>query len=188
MSDSRDLCLLADVKAWLSPTMGAVDDALLVRLITAASVTMQQWMNRTIPLQAYTENRNGQDTRAIMLSNYPLVTVISVVIDGVAIALAAGNLNVYTGYAFDQTSIYLAGYKFTRGFQNVSLAYTAGFAITPIELSQACIDLVCFRYRERDRIGMTSKAMAGETTSYTVADFPKSTLAMMNNYKKVVPL
>jgi hypothetical protein len=188
MADARDLCLLADVKGWIGTSVGTTDDALLSRLITAASVTMQQWMNRTIPSASYSETRNGQNTRSIRLSNYPVTAVSSVIVDGFSIPVAAGNLAQYAGYGFDQFNIYLSSYRFTKGLQNVTLAYTAGYAAVPIELSQACISLVVMRYKERDHIGLASKSMAGETTAYTVTDFPKTTLAMMNNYRKVVPI
>ena len=48
-----DLTTLADVKAWLQTGQSAfpvTDDALLTRLITAASQLIQTWLNRQIAL------------------------------------------------------------------------------------------------------------------------------------------
>jgi hypothetical protein len=43
-----------------------------------------------------------------------------------------------TGYVFDEDTIYLSGYSFTRGVQNVQLGTSAGFATLPADLDQAC--------------------------------------------------
>jgi hypothetical protein len=60
-----DLTTLADVKAWLQTGQSAfpvTDDALLTRLITAASQVIQTWLNRQIALQDWTEIRDGAGT------------------------------------------------------------------------------------------------------------------------------
>src|SRR5215475_696282 len=56
-----DLTTLADVKAWLQTGQSAfpsTDDALLTRLITAASQLIQTWLNRKIALQDWIEVRD----------------------------------------------------------------------------------------------------------------------------------
>src|SRR5215469_1284691 len=57
-----DLTTLADVKAWLQTGQSAfpaTDDALLTRLITAASQFIQTWLNRQIASQDWIEIRDG---------------------------------------------------------------------------------------------------------------------------------
>ena len=55
-----DLTTLANVKAYFSPPLvTTADDALLSRLITAASGFIQSWLNRTIASATYSETRNG---------------------------------------------------------------------------------------------------------------------------------
>jgi gp6-like head-tail connector protein len=58
---ASDLTTLADVKAWLNTTgtFGTTDDALLTRLITAASQFLKNWLSRDIVLTNYTELRDG---------------------------------------------------------------------------------------------------------------------------------
>ena len=53
-----DLTTLANVKGWLGVT-ATTDDALLSRLISAASDYVQTWLNRTIATQTYSETRDG---------------------------------------------------------------------------------------------------------------------------------
>ena len=57
-----DLTTLGDVKSWLQTGQNAfpaTDDALLTRLITAASQFIQTWLNRQITLQDWIETRDG---------------------------------------------------------------------------------------------------------------------------------
>ncbi|MBV8061460.1 MAG: phage head-tail connector protein [Alphaproteobacteria bacterium] len=183
-----DLTSLANVKSWLN--ISSTDhDADLTRLISACSGFMQQWMNRTFAVSSYNEVRNGPGISTVMVTaNYPLISVSSVTIDGVSIPVANGTFN-SQGYTFDQRNIYLAGgYSFARGKANVLISYTAGYATLPLEIEQACIETVGSRWRERDRIGMASKALAGETTAFSLKDFPAQVITLMNNYKKVIPL
>ena len=180
-----DLCTLADVKAWLGPGMGATDDALLARLITAASSAMQSYMNRNIPQASYTDTRSGNGRQALTLWNTPIVSVATLTVDGNTIPAAPAPAIKNYGFTFDADTLYLRGYLFGKGQMNVTIAYTAGYTVIPVDLAQACIELGVFRYRERERIGMASKAIAGETTAYTVTDFPRSTVAIMNNYRRV---
>ncbi len=188
MSDPADLTNLADVKAWLSvPATSVQDDPLLSRLITAASKYIQQWLNRTIASASYTETRDGNGGFRLSFANYPVTAVASLTIDDQPIpqstAVAA------PGYVFSPTAISLrGGYQFTRDMQNVVVSYTAGFATTPSELAQACIEVISLRYRERDRIGVVSKGLAGETTAFSQKDFPASVMTILNNWKKVIPL
>ncbi len=178
-----DLTTLANVKGWLSPPLTAAgDDALLTRLITAASQFIQTWLGRTIALQAYSESRDGDGTRKLALANTPVTAVSALTVDGIAIPPAPDALT--PGFVFSPTLLYLQAFRFTRGVQNVAIAYSAGFAATPPELEQACIELVVLRYKERDRIGHVSKSIAGETVTFTQKDFPADVLTILNNYRR----
>ena len=56
-----DLCVLADLKAWLN-IQTTTEDVLLQNLITRGSLQMLRWMNRDhIVETSYTENRDGND-------------------------------------------------------------------------------------------------------------------------------
>ena len=184
MADPADLTTLADLKSWLTIT-STTDDAMLARLITAASKYIQSWLNRTIASATYNETRDGNGGTRLFLGNYPVTAVASLSIDGITIPASPGPGQ--PGYVFNQYAISVRGYTFTDDYNNVVISYTAGFASVPQELAQACIDLIALRYRERDRIGLVSKGLAGETTTFSIKDMPSSVMTILNNYKRVVP-
>ena len=175
-----DLTTLATLEQWLGLASGNADEALLGRLITAASGFIENWCGRKFVSQAYTETRDGPGGSRLIFAHSPVTVVASVVVDDIAIP--AGT----PGYHFTDLMIDLSGYRFTAGRQNVALSYTAGYAVIPAELEQACIELCAFRYRELDRIGISSKGMAGESTSFVIKDVPDSVIAALVPYRKVI--
>jgi len=67
---------------WLNTTgtFGSTDDALLTRLITAASVFLKNWLSRDIVLTNYTELRDGlgSPSTTFTFANYPVTAVYAV--------------------------------------------------------------------------------------------------------------
>jgi hypothetical protein len=190
-----DLTTLADVKAWLQTGQSAfppTDDGLLTRLITAASRYIQTWLNRRIASADYLEVRDGTGGQRLQFACFPVCTLLSLTIDGIAIPAApppSPSTGLSAGYLFSPTELAVRGYYFTRRVQNVAFAYTAGYAITPPEIAQACIELVALRYRERTRIGEVAKTVgSGETTSYSQKDMSAPILTLLQQYRAVAPI
>ena len=205
-----DLTTLEDVKAWLQTAQNAfpaTDDALLTRLITAASQLIQTWLNRPIASQEWIETRDGlgsalgpSDVR-YQFAAFPAITVSRVVVDGVTIPAIpppppeqAGTAAVSTfarqaGYLFTPTQLVIRGYSVPRKAGCVTLQYTAGYAATPPDLAQACIELVALRYRERSRIGEVARAIGGgQTVSYSQKDMSDSIKTLLQQYRRVAPI
>jgi hypothetical protein len=107
-------------------------------------------------------------------------------IDCARIPLAANSQS--AGYLFDSTMLYLIGYAFKRGLQNISIVYTAGFTTIPFEIAQACIDLVALKYKEMTRIGLQSQTLGNEMVSYRFWDLTSNQKGLLTQYKKVVPI
>lgn len=185
-----DLTTLANVKGWLGITdTNTARDALLTRLITAASQFIETWLNRTVSGGVLTYNavRDGGGGVTFVPANTPLVSITSLRIDGETIPASTG-VNV-PGYVFNTHKVSLrGGYKFTRGVANVELDYTAGYTAVPGEVEQVCIEVVGARFKARDRIGISSKGLAGETISFIQNDLTRDMKATLMNYKKVVLL
>ena len=185
-----DLTTLGDVKSWLQTGQNAfptTDDALLTRLITAASQFIQTWLNRQIASQDWIETRDGlgnvlgpSDVR-YQFAAFPVTAVSRVVVDGVLMPAR--------GYLFTPTQLVIRGYAVPRKAGCVTLQYTAGYVVPPADLSQACIELVALRYRERGRIGEVAKAIGGgQTVSYSQKDMSDWIKSLIQQYRRVAPI
>jgi Phage gp6-like head-tail connector protein len=190
-----DLTSLFDVKAWLQTGQSAfppTDDGLLSRLITAASQYIQTWLNRKIAQSDYIEVRDGTGGQRLQFGCFPVSVVQSLTIDGIPIPPAppsVPSIGLTAGYVFTPTQLALRGYYFTRRAQNVVVIYTAGYAATPPEIAQACIELVAMRYRERTRIGEMSKSLgSGEMVTYTQRDMSLPITTLLQQYRLVTPI
>lgn len=181
---AMQLATVEQVKGYLS-IGNVVDDALLERMLHAASGYIQTWINRSLDLQSYSALLDGNGSDTLVLRNFPIVSVSDLRINGAVIAAAADDSAM--GYWFDDYRLMLRGRVFPRGRGNVRLNYQAGFAAPPADLTQACIEMVSLRYREKDRIGLVSKGLAGETTAYSLKDMPESVRTLLNQYRRVVP-
>lgn len=180
-----DLTTLDNLKAWLSiPATQTADDAVLARLITAASGYIETWLGRTIGIASYTEIRDGTGGQRLAFRHTPAQAVQSVIVDGIAISPSTGSPQ--PGYLFDERIVTLVGHRFTRGESNAVLAYTAGFTAIPPELEQACIELAGLRYRERDHIGQTSKGLGGESVSFSDKDMSDDIRTILTAYRRIV--
>src|SRR5438105_1794982 len=138
-----DLTTLADVKAWLrtgANPFPATDDALIQRLVTAASQFIQSWLNRQIAAADWLELRDGTGGQLMVLANSPVSAILSLSIDGLSIPPAPTNGGFAAGYSFTPTELALRGYVFTRRPQNVIVIYTAGYATPPPRLAHAAIE------------------------------------------------
>src|SRR5271169_2936705 len=190
-----DLTTLADVKTWLQTSQSAfppTDDALLSRLITAASQYIQTWLNRQIIQCDYIEVRDGTGGQRLQFARFPVCAVLSLTIDGIAIPPApppVPSTGLSAGYVFSPTQLAIRGYYFTRRVQNVVITYSAGYAATPPDIAQACIELVALRYRERMRVGEVSKSLGGgETVTYAQKDMSSSIMTLLQQYRVVAPV
>jgi hypothetical protein len=205
-----DLTILADVKAWLQTGQSAfptTDDVLLTRLITAASQYIQTWLNRQIALQDWIEvcdgmgNPLGPGDVRYQFAAFPVTAVSLVVVDGLMIppipvsppappgVAAVSTFATQVGYLFTPTQLVIRGYAVPRKAGCVTLQYTAGYAVTPPDLAQACIELVALRYRERSRIGEIARAIGGgETVSYSQKDMSDAIKTLIQQYRIVTPV
>jgi hypothetical protein len=142
MASPFDLVALADLKAWLDVT-STDDDDLITRLITQVSRATLAYLNRPTIVPATTvETRDGGNDFEIILRQWPVTAIASLLIDGVAVApappLVAGGSR-QPGYVLEAADVAppghmqrlaLRGRMFARGLQNVAITYSAGYQVT----------------------------------------------------------
>lgn len=136
----NDLARLADFKSWLGVS-GPDEDRLLESLITQTSRAILGYLDRaSIIPTIYTEVIDGNNETAILLREWPVTSILSCVVDGVPISpsLRQGG-SPGAGYILDvpHTSppgcmqrVCLRGGVFSRGLQNITISYFAGYQIT----------------------------------------------------------
>ena len=182
-ADPSDLTTVANLMTWLNLTVQAPD---LQRLVTAVSQWIENKISRDIMSQSYVETRDGHGGTRMVLGNYPVTAVASVVVDGVTIPPSPGPGQ--DGWVLVNDGITLRGYAFTtQDLANCVISYTAGYATPPQDLEQACLELAAMRWKERERIGHSSINMAGQQTNFIVRDMPPSVATILAQWNKVTP-
>lgn len=183
---ATQLATLADVRQYLAIT-GTGDDALLTRLIDVCSNSIEKWCSRTFGAADYSLTLDGTGKERITLETFPVISVSSVTVSGVPIPRSTGVTS--PGFFWSQWKLHIrGGGVFERGTQNVEVNLRAGYEQIPADLAQACIKLVALRYKERDRLGISAKTIAGETVHFANDDFPESIERVLNDYKGVITL
>ncbi|MDE1145632.1 MAG: hypothetical protein PW843_03295 [Azospirillaceae bacterium] len=176
------------VKAWLSPPLTTTtDDGLLTRLIQAESAFIRNWLGRDLSSATYTQSLDGTGNAVLPLPAYPVTAVAAVSVDGVAVPAQPADQPLAYGYAHDDQTVVLTGGVFPRGRRRVTVTWTAGYDPLPAILEQACVELVALRYRDRDRVGLVSKAHGGETTGYLQKEMPDGLASALAPYRRVAP-
>ena len=176
---AADLTTLANVKSWLGVS-STDDDAQLTRLITAASDFVANYCSRTFASTVMSDRKyHGNGNSTLVLRNWPIISIQSLAIDGVTVDPA--------NYSFYDRMICLSQGVFNRGLANVSVSYTAGYTTIPLGLEQAVIELIAFKYREKERIGHSSKQLAGEVVSFIIADLHPAIKRALDTYSDKVP-
>jgi hypothetical protein len=211
-----DLTTLANVKLMLGVDTGdTTSDSVLNFLITSESAFFVQQIGRDILQASYTESLDGHSDRfrtrhafspwiagflggvgsrgygyGITLRNVPVASVQSVTVDGATIPAGSnpGQDTQVDGWILNGDRIELLGgsYAFTPGIKNVVITYTAGYSTVPSDVERGVIDLVVWRYRERDRVAQRSKNVGGENVTFMVDAIPPTTQAVIDSWRKPV--
>lgn len=174
------------------------DDALLESLINRATAMIEGlYCNRpiiniasssTITLQSQTEyfDSNGE-TDTLILKYYPIGTITSIYDDPDRTYTDTGDLVPSTDYVVyeDEGRIKYDG-CFSEGNHSVRVIYTGGYttATLPVDLEQACIELVGLLYKQKDTIGISGKSFSDGSISYYENRLSWSSKDILASYRK----
>ena len=178
-----DLISMADVKAYLGGDLQSNDDAVLARLISAASAFFVTACARPILERSYSELYDGKGNGRLYLRQTPVTAVTALSIDDVPVPRA--TIPGEPGWRLNGNIILLFGHWFHRGLMNVAVTYTAGYPAPPADVAEAVMELVGLRYRGRDRLGKISEGLGGmATTAYAQKDVSPFVASVIVRYAK----
>lgn len=128
---------------------------LLGELLDAATEFIENWCHRTFASTVHAEVYDGQGDSILIADNLPITDVASVVILWNDDTTTTIDNTGEDEFRYDpQTGIIkfspntTADYAyFPKGFQNITLNYTAGFATIPESVQEACIEVALAFYK-----------------------------------------
>ncbi|WP_051382442.1 hypothetical protein [Bradyrhizobium sp. Tv2a-2] len=175
------------------------DNGNIARLISVLSTQIENWLGYSLAQGSRTRTFNGQGTRRFFVPDLPLVSVQSLTVNGQTIQQGAwSGATQLPGFYNDARSIFLVGYEFRHGFQNISMTYTSGYSPIPFDVEQACLDWMKIVYSTagstpfgsnviRVQAGDSSFDFGGDgsVTSTKTIPMPASVFAVLNNYRRV---
>lgn len=148
-----------------------------------------------------TETRNGNGQTVMPVKVTPIIGVTTLTIksqQGILGTQAQPNIiplsdGSSAGYLFDDKSIYLVGYMFLKGFQNVSLVYRGGHVLADSvqqQLEEACLETCALVWKKRAHIDQNSQmAPSGiGTLSFFGKDLPPSAQTIITQLRRVAPI
>jgi hypothetical protein len=187
---SIDLCTIDEVRYWLNQPSTAPTDAglnlKLERLITSASRMILTLTNRDsfTTAQTYSERRNGNGASLMATYQWPILSVTSVTFaPSMTIPMSPDGFQ--AGWVNDLFSVMLVGaYWFPRGYQNITLNYSAGYNSVPQDINQACVELVCQKFKRSTHIDQTSQHLGDQTVAFDRRDIPVEVQTVVDKYSR----
>lgn len=196
---SHALTTLDAVKASLTDVDNS-SDTYLERQINAVSEFIEKYCNRHFEKKTYTEKKAGNGRQKICLDQFPIVSVTSVIVDGMfvddyEVDEEAGMFYRKGRWNWQGDLIGLVGEP-GASFPNIVIEYIAGYVLPkdetidnertlPYDLEDATIQLVVIRYEKRGVEHMKRETIGPLTTEF-IDGIPPQILEVLDKYKKLV--
>lgn len=183
-----DLCTVAQVKQLLAiPDATTTHDALLARLVSEASGIFTTLLDMPVLADDVDERHDGTGQDALVLRREPVTYVFSVTVAGVAIPKAVTETD--QGWFLDGRILRLRGYTFLGGRAAVRVRYQAGYDsdAVPDEIVGVVADTAALVFRQRDKLGISSETLAGQTIAYMKQAVSDRAQAVLDRRRNRVP-
>jgi len=170
------------VKLFLNiATTDTTHDDLLKNLVNWYSRAIESFCNKAFEQTEYTETYDGLGSNVLFLDHYPISSVSSLEIDSVA--CEDSDYAIYSEGFIKLTD----GSLFTKGDQNVTITYKAGYAQVPGDVQLCCTQLVAMKFKtiNSDRIGIASQSFGDQNVGYAISEFPDDIKNILKTYQKV---
>lgn len=134
-----DLVSIGSLEQWLSiESSDPKRDRMLASLIREISRAVLNTLNRPFILpQTVSSLVDGNGQTRLMLEHWPVTSISSVVVDNTVIPASVSGSS---GFVFDLPDVeppgapqllkLIGGYRFTKGYNNIQLNYTAGYQVS----------------------------------------------------------
>jgi hypothetical protein len=156
--DIQLLATVDEVKRSLGIT-STDDDVLMFDLVKSSSDFVEKSANRTFNFASYTETFYPETgVRELLLENFPITSVTSVVIDGITLDLATSTIRNYV-WSKDGTLRRVDGGIFPREPAETVVTYKAGFETVPEDVRHAVRKMVSREYLRRLKEGIASESL-----------------------------
>ena len=192
--NDSNLTTLEDTKEYLEIDDTGKDN-LLQQLINTASQfikteTGYEWVKTT-----YKELIDGERTETLILTQRPIISVTSLVINGETID--SGNYYIYNEagmlkrqdvgiYDVGYTHSFRRGLLFPRGQQNIEVQYVAGYDDVPYDLQKAVWSMVNTQLESKNYEGLESYSIGDESIKWRASGLPAEVQQTIMKYKSVV--
>lgn len=191
--NSNALVTLEEVKQWLGNS--TINDLVLEIYINGISDMILKMIGRNILATDYIENIQGTNTEYLLLKNYPVNSVRSVVIDGMMEMDSTDYEVDNNGIIFKGSGWWASGYsdlmsrRRTLTQRTIRVNYNAGYEEVPSDLKLLTLGII------KGQINFDTSGANG-MKSYSISDvkitwadevkFTESQMVIINNYKKVL--
>ncbi len=168
-------------------------DTRLELYINSATQRLESITSRKLKARALTELYHGRRQNIILLREWPVTAISSLRIDEEHVFTDPDTLIDAADYGIgdDANSLILYSGSFPVGYNNIKVAYTAGYNSTDhpgqlAELELACLWMVewFYRHRERADMGRTSKAKGDESVGI-LAEMPSMIRQIVESYRRI---
>jgi uncharacterized phiE125 gp8 family phage protein len=182
---TTDFTTKSAVKEYLEMTTDNTYDDSFDNLITRATTFIQNETHRQLLETTYQETIDGDGTTKLFLSEYPIISVDTITIDDDTVYSSDSAQDGASYYIYNNPAIIRRSVNWPENYQNIVVTYDAGYSTIPGDLEQACIELVAFKYENKDYIGLKSQDFGSENIVFNKKDIPEEILSVINGYEKV---
>ena len=183
LDTANALVSLADAKTFLKISASS-EDSVIEDFINRASIWANDYTGRRLKSRSNSDVYDGDGSDILLLRDYPVnaVTSFQIVDEPVPLIIYEDfSLNAENGIIKTKN-----GRMVTKGFQNVSLTYTAGYSTPPETIKEAVLLYVGHLYRRQyadQKFGVQSETVGDRTTTYGSDDIIPKAKALLNPYR-----
>lgn len=156
--------------------------------INRASIWTNEYTGRRLKSRSNIDIYDGDGSDILLLRDYPVTSITDLRIDdgtnnGSPPQTTSGDytVNLQSGLIKLKN-----GVMFSKGFQNITITYTAGYATPTETIKEAVLLYVGHLYRRQyadQKFGVQSETIGDRTTTYGTDDIIPKAKALLNQYR-----